>query len=209
MIGRLRGTLVGREGTELLIDVGGVGYEVNCSTYTAATLPELGAPLTLRIFTHALESKITLYGFGSGQERELFDLLITVKNVGPSSAMGILSGGASPEDLARLIAAKNSAALTKIKGVGKKTAELIGVELHEKAELALLTWGASGVIAPSSSSEPVRTSQRLPILDDVAGALVQLGWRSVEADKAVADLAVAPTDTIESLLRHALRSMPR
>jgi holliday junction DNA helicase RuvA len=209
VIGRLRGTLAERRDTVVIIDCGGVGYEVTVSAYTGASLPGVGEPVTLRVFTHALENKIALYGFFSSHERKLFDLLITVKNVGPSSAMGILSGGAAPPEIARMIAAGEVAGITKIKGVGKKTAELLVVELREKCEMLLLTWGAAGELAGAAMVAPPPVPTRPPILDDVASALVGLGWRPAEADKAVAELEVGPEAQLEALLRQALRGMQR
>ena len=148
MIGQLRGTLAARlANNHVIVDCGGVGYEVACSGYTLAALPEVDLPVTLRVFTHAQENKIALYGFATAAERELFDHLITVKNVGPSTAMAILSGGAEPRTIAELIAKEDTAGLTKIKGVGKKTAELLVVELREKCELLLLSWNAAGAVS--------------------------------------------------------------
>jgi Holliday junction DNA helicase RuvA len=153
MIGQLRGTLAARlPNNHVIVDCGGVGYEVACSGYTLAALPEVDAPVTLRVFTHAQENKIALYGFFTTAERELFDYLITVKNVGPSTAMAILSGGAEPRAIAELIAKEDTAGLTKIKGVGKKTAELLVVELREKCELLLLSWNAAGGPRPVACS---------------------------------------------------------
>jgi holliday junction DNA helicase RuvA len=209
MIGRLRGTLVEQEDTEVIIDCGGVGYEVTVSTHTLMSLPAVGEPVTLRIFNHALENKVALYGFSSTFERHLFDLLITVKKVGPSSAMGILSAGPAPQEVAAMIASEQITQLTRLRGIGKKTAEMLVVELREKCELLLASWQAAGharmvpaVVAPSKPSRP-------PILEEVAGALLQLGWRSAEVDKVIADLSVDADASLESLLRQALRSMPR
>src|SRR4029077_11606336 len=92
----------------VVVDCGGVGYEVTCSGYTLAQLPPDGERVMLRIFTHAPENKIALFGFADAQERALFDLLITVKNVGPSTAIAIL-GGATPRDIAGLIAREDVA----------------------------------------------------------------------------------------------------
>lgn len=211
MIGRLRGILVEQDDTCIVVECGGVGYEVLVSTHTLLTLPATGQEVTLRVFTHMLESKITLYGFGSAFERDLFDLLITVKKVGPSSAVGILSGGSGPVEIAQLIADGNLGLLTKIRGVGKKTAEMLVVELREKCQDLLARTGASGGAAtrPAAPVAPARESTRGPLLDEVAAALVQLGWRPAEADKAVAELAVDEHTSLESLLRQALRSMPR
>lgn len=212
MIARLRGTLIEKSSDGIVLDCGGVGYDVGISAMTFAALPAEGAEVALRVFTHAQENRIALYGFATAEERQLFDLLITVKNVGPATAVAILSGSSSPQVLARLIAAGDLAGLVRIKGVGKKTADLMIVELKEKTEWLLATWGAGGAeVAPSSM--PSRTAAtrapRAPILDDVASALVNLGWRPAEVEKVVVRLDSASGATIESLLREALRSMPR
>lgn len=211
MIGRLRGTLVEQDDSSVIIECGGVGYEVQVSTHTLIALPPVGEEVTLRVFTHMLESRITLYGFGSLLERDLFDLLITVKKVGPASAVGILSGGAAPENIARMIAQGELGMLTKLRGVGKKTAEMLVVELREKCEALLLLRqpGRTGArIVPAVT--PARSAPDRPaILDEVAMALVQLGWRPAEADKAVADLELSEGITLETLIRQALRAMPR
>jgi Holliday junction DNA helicase RuvA len=200
MIGRLHGTLVDRAGTRVIVDCAGVGYLVSCSGYTLAGLPPLGETVTLLIHTAVRETEIALYGFGSRQERELFDLLITVKNVGPSSAVGILSGGHGPRDVAGLIAREDVAGLTRIKGVGKKTAELLVVELRERCELLVLTWTADGEVRPAAASAGAVRAPRVarhPMLDEVAGALVGLGWRPAEVDQALGELAVEPGASLE------------
>jgi holliday junction DNA helicase RuvA len=210
MIGRLQGTLIDRAGTRVIVDCGGVGYEVVCSGYTLAGLPAAGEPVTLLVHTAVRENEIALYGFGSAQERALFDHLITVKNVGPSSAIAILSAGHGPREVAALIAGDDVAGLTRIKGVGKKTAELLVVELRDKCELLLLTWTADGELRPAAApGRAARPARRHPMLDEVALALVGLGWRPTEVDKAVDTLAVEQGATLEVLLRQALRSMPR
>jgi Holliday junction DNA helicase RuvA len=210
MIGRLHGTVVDRAGSRVIVDCGGVGYEVLCSGHTLATLPAGDAPVTLLIHTAVRETEIALFGFGSAQERALFDLLITVKNVGPSSAVGMLSSGHEPRSLAELIARGDVTGLTRLKGVGRKTAELLVVELRERCEQLLLAWTADGALRPAAApAGAARARGRHPMLDEVAAALVALGWRPVEADQAVAELAVGEGATLEALLRQALRSMPR
>ena len=209
MIGRLQGILVERDGNHVIVDVGGVGYLVACSGYTLGQLPEGGQPVTLRVFTHAQENKIALYGFLTGPERALFDHLITVKNVGPASAMAILSGGADPRAIAELIAREDVAGLVKIKGVGKKTAELLVVELREKCEMLLVTWNASGEARSVARPTSAVRSPRDRMLDEVASALAAMGWKPAEAEAVVAELEVTPGITMEALLRQALRSMPR
>ncbi len=207
MIARLSGTLVDRDGAEVVIDCGGVGYEVTCSAYTLAQVPAVGERVTLRVFTQAQENKISLYGFIDAAERALFDLLITVKNVGPSTASAILSGS-SPRDLAELIAKGDVAGLTRIRGVGKKTSELLVVELRDKCEMLLLGWNAEGVVRPVAA-QAGGSRAHSPLRAEVISALIGLGWRSSEAEAALADIPSTPQDTLEGLLRQALRSMPR
>ena len=208
MIARLEGTLV-RDGEHVIVDCAGVGYEVLCSAYTLAALPSHGERVVLRVYTQMRETAIALYGFADQAERALFDLLITVKNVGPSTAIAIL-GGSTPRDIAALIAREDVAGLTRIKGIGKKTAELLVVELHEKCEIMLLSWTAEGGVRPVATSTGVpRVKGRHGMLDEVASALVGMGWRPAEADAAVGDLAVNADVTFETLLRQVLRSMPR
>lgn len=216
MIARLEGTLVERllptasGNIHVVIDCHGVGYDVIVSSYTLGSLPADGERVTLRIFTHATENKLALFGFIDLQERTLFDALITVKNVGPSTAIAILSGS-NPREIASLVGEEDVPGLTRIKGVGKKTAELIVVELHEKCREMLLAWDASGglrVVALPAGAARGR-SKRHPLVDEVAMALVGMGWRPAEAEQAVVDLPITAESTTEQLLRHALRSMPR
>jgi len=209
MIARLRGTLIERTGVDVVVECAGVGYAVRCSTYTQARLPAIGEPVTLRIYTSASENQLTLFGFGDAQERAVFDLLITVKNVGPTTALGILSGGSTPRDIAALVARDDVAGLTRIKGVGKKTAELLVVEIREKCELMLLSWSADGEPRPAVRPSATARPRMHPMLDEVATALIGMGWRPSEVDQAVAELTVDAGSTLESLLRQALRGMPR
>jgi len=206
VIARLEGVLADREGTHIVLDCNGVGYDVVCSGYTLAALPAGGERVALRVFTHAQENRIALYGFIDAAERQVFDLLITVKNVGPSTAIAILSGS-SPREIAEMVAREDVVGLTRIKGVGKKTAEMIVVELHEKCEMILLSWAADGT--PRAVVKPKAAPKRPPMLDEVASALVGMGWRPNEADAAVAELVIEQSSSLEGLLRQALRSMPR
>jgi Holliday junction DNA helicase RuvA len=209
VIARLRGTLVERHPDGTVVECSGVGYDVTVSAVTHAALPEIGGEVTLRVFTHVQESRIALYGFATAEERQLFDLLVTVKNVGPATAIHILSGS-PPHELARTIAAGDIAALVRIKGVGKKTADLMVVELKEKCEYLLATWRAGGAsIAPAAPPPQARKEARPQVLEDVFSALVNLGWRPAEVEKTVARLDVEPAASFDALLREALRAMPR
>jgi Holliday junction DNA helicase RuvA len=210
MISRLEGVLV-RDGEHVIVDCNGVGYEVTCSAYTMAALPSHGERVVLKVYTQLRETALALFGFIDAHERDLFDLLITVKNVGPSTAIAILSG-AGPRDIAALIAREDVPGLTKIKGIGKKTAELLVVELREKCELMVLSWNAVGGIKPvAAHAGSIRTAKvtRHPMLGEVMTALINMGWRPAEAEAVVAELPVEDGVTIEALLRQALRGMPR
>lgn len=214
MIARLEGTLI-RDDEHVVVDCGGVGYEVTCSAYTLAALPASGDRVVLRVFTQVRETEIALFGFIDPQERGLFDLLITVKNVGPSTAIAILSGS-TPRDIASLIAREDVVGLTRIKGIGKKTAELLVVELRDKCELLLLAWSAAGdggvrpVAIPAGAARPRSGAPlRSPLVGEVMTALVSMGWRPAEAEAAVSELQVGDNASLESLLRQALRNMPR
>ena len=127
---------------------------------------------------------------------------------GPSTAIAMLSGS-TPRDLAQMIGEEDVAGLTRIKGVGKKTAELTVVELHEKCAELALSWDASGGLRPVASPSPRGRLKRHPMLDEVSMALVGLGWRPAEAEQVVGNLPVPPDATLDQLLRQALRSMPR
>jgi Holliday junction DNA helicase RuvA len=208
MIARLDGTLLERDPPHVIVECHGVGYDVTCSAHTLAALPADGERVALRVYTQAQETKLALYGFIDAQERALFDQLIKVKNVGPSTAIAMLSG-TSPRELAQLIAREDVVGLTKIKGIGKKTAELLVVELHERCAELVLAWDASGslrtIALPTGSARRAKN----PMLSELMGALVGMGWRPQEAEAALAELPVPPGATIEQLLRDALRSMPR
>ncbi|HEY0253890.1 MAG TPA: Holliday junction branch migration protein RuvA, partial [Kofleriaceae bacterium] len=208
MISRLSGVLIEREhagnAPHVTVDCNGVGYDVIVSLYTHGALPAAGEPVVLKIFTHATENRLALFGFLEATERELFDLLITVKNVGPSTAIAILSGS-SPHNIAELISRQDVPGLTKIKGVGKKTAELLAVELHEKcAELVVHHKLGTALHTPIITKRNRSTGN--PMVDEVRLALVGLGWSPNEAEAAVIELSVSAEATTESLLRQALRS---
>ncbi len=204
MIGSVSGILLERDGGTLLVECHGVGYLVTVSAHTLARLPPTGEKIRLWTHTQTSENKMSLYGFIEKPEKNLFHLLITVKNVGPSSAMAMLSAGAGPADIAVLIRDKKTASLTKLKGVGKKTADMLVVELQTKCEQLLLEWQHTGT--PSSATA---AALEQGVSQEVVEALVSMGWRSAAAEAVVSDLDVAPDASLEIVLREALRHMSR
>src|SRR3954462_7787067 len=131
MIGRLAGTVLEKHPNRIIVDVNGVGYELLVPLSTFYGLGEAGAPVTLRVHTHVREDLIALYGFASELEQDLFERLISISGIGPKLALAVLSG-IDPSDLVRAIRSQDVARLTRIPGVGKKTAERIGLELKDR-----------------------------------------------------------------------------
>jgi Holliday junction DNA helicase RuvA len=176
MIGHLRGTVLEKHPNEVVIEAGGVGYEVQIpiSTYTA--LPENGAAVSLRIYTHVREDTLALFGFATSQEKAVFEQLISVSGIGPSLAIKVLSGLATA-DLVAAIRGGDVVQLIRIPGVGKKTAERIILELKDKM-VAVDATGKTAVAA--------ETSQAFSALDrDVLSALENLGCSRAAAEEAV------------------------
>ena len=212
MIARLRGVLVEREqdgaSGRVVVECAGVGYEVTVSLATLEALPADGDEVVLRIHTQASENRVALFGFSRREERQLFDAMVTVQNVGPRTAVEMLSGAKSPQHMANMIAEGDTKALTALKGVGKKTADMLVAKLRDRCELMLASWRAAG-LAPAAMATDTSAPTDAPLLEDVALALANLGWRSAEVQKVVDELEVPPGATVEVLLRDALRAMPR
>jgi Holliday junction DNA helicase RuvA len=196
MIGRLSGTLVEVYPDRVLLDAGGVGYDVAIPLGTFTALPSAGHKATLFIHTHVREDAIQLFGFVSKQEKLVFETLLSVSGIGPKVALAILSGLPLPE-LVGAIAAQNARLLSSIPGVGKKLAERLGVELKEK--MAAFGFGE----APAKGG---RTS----VTDDAIAALKNLGYKAAQAEAAVTSAArkVAVQD-LNALLEAALKSLAR
>jgi holliday junction DNA helicase RuvA len=166
VIARLRGKLAEKEPARVVIDVGGVGYEVFIPTTTFTAMPNAGAEVSLDIHTHVREDALSLYGFSSRQERRVFERLISISGIGPKLAVTILSGG-SVDGLVGAIRRGDLARLTSIPGVGKKTAERIVVELKDKLQ--------------EFTEEPAK-----PVVEtDVLSALENLGYSRPMAEAAV------------------------
>ena len=195
MIGFLRGVLLHKSPQELLLDVSGVGYRVLVPISTFCRLGDQGAQAQLLIHTHVREDQLILYGFATPAELELFEKLISVSGVGPKVALGVLSG-IEVEDLVQAIRGNDVARLTRVPGVGKKTAERLILEL--KYKIAALHGGTAEPQAPS------------PKRSDLLSALANLGYSSAEADRAATEvLRLHPDASLGDLLRDALRVISR
>jgi Holliday junction DNA helicase RuvA len=204
LIGRLTGQIVedAADGT-LIVDVGGVGYELLAPLGTAGRAPPDGSgAVTLWVHTHLREDALLLYGFASRDDRAAFRTLISVSGVGPKIAVSILSV-LSAGELAAVVTRREGGRLTAIPGVGKKTAERLVLELKDK----LLAPPTAGVPPPA----PVRrASGGDPKADMLHGTLTRLGWRPVEADRAVAALGErVASDPMADLVREALSLLSR
>jgi len=194
VIARLTGTVVEKEPERAVVDVGGVGYLVHLSAATSASIPGAGGKVTLRTFMNVKQDGIDLFGFATEDEESVFRALIEVKGVGPRAAQNILSG-IEPRDLAQAIAQGDVARLTKVPGVGKKTAERLVVELKEK--LAVLARAAGPAARPGGG-----------ILDQLEQALVNLGYKPVQAQQAVETLRdETEGKPLDELLREALKRL--
>jgi Holliday junction DNA helicase RuvA len=195
MIGLLRGRLLEKRPNQVILDVGGVGYLVAVPLSTFAALGELHAEVTLLIHTHVREDALALYGFLSAREKHFFELLLGASGVGPSLALKILSG-MNVEDLVPAIRTGDLVRLTRIPGVGRKTAERIIVELKDRLEAI-----AKEVDKPAAPSPAGAEA-------DVQSALVNLGYDERTVDKAVSE-AKRETGTMnfEKLLRVALAAL--
>lgn len=197
MIGRLVGKVISIEDSTLTLDVSGVGYEVQIPAGTLGRLPspDPTGPVTLCVHTHVREEALELFGFASSTERAVFRLLIATPNVGPKSALGILSS-LPPPDLAAAVADRDLARLTSISGVGKKTAERLVLELREKLpRLGPLRTSGKAAAAPRDEGD----SKRL------LGALTNMGYRQAEAERAVVALGDrVGNESLSDLLKAAL-----
>jgi Holliday junction DNA helicase RuvA len=196
VIARLAGVLLQKRADSVVVDVGGVGYRVFLSLQSSAKLPAEGGRVQLRTYTHVREDALQLFGFASAEEEQLFLLLIGVSGVGPRLASTILSGMPALE-LARAITGNELARLTKIAGVGKKTAERLVVELKDK--LVKLGFGAGKQGEPPAGAD-----------GELVSALLNLGYRQAEAERAARSASKArPGAPLEDQLREALGSLAR
>ena len=194
MIGRLRGILISKQPPWLLVEVGGVGYELEAPMSTIYDLPQTGKEVTLLTHYAVKEDSVALYGFLPESERALFRNLLKVSGIGAKISLAVLSG-VSTQDFARLVQAGDVVALTKIPGIGKKTAERIIVELRDR--LDGLGTHVSGLA--SASSAPLDPAAEATV------ALQQLGYKPAEVTRLVQKVA-AQGDSAETIIRKALRA---
>lgn len=206
MIAHLSGTLLTKEPNSVIVDVSGVGYEVNIPLSTFYELENEGSIVKLRIYTHVKEDALQLYGFKTARERELFVNFISVSGIGPKLGIALLSG-MSADELVASIKNNNLARLTLIPGVGRKTAERLIVDLREKmtalAASQVAVDGDTGPEAQIPSSEDDVRSQAL-------SGLLNLGYQKSAAEKAIDSVLREDGElTVESVLRRGLRKLAR
>jgi holliday junction DNA helicase RuvA len=198
VIAQLRGRILEKQPNRIVVDVGGVGYDVFVPLSTFYGLGEPGSDIALRIHTHVREDIIALYGFRTVLEQDLFERLIGVSGIGPKVAMGVLSG-IEPLELLRAIEHADVARLTAIPGVGRKTSERIVVELKDRLPRVAAADAGIEVEAPPSA-----------VRDDVLSALVNLGYHRPLAEKAVtAAIKAMPDGGFERTLKQALRELAK
>ena len=206
MISHLSGTLLAKHATSVIVDVGGVGYEVTIPVTTFYDLGEPNSPVRLNVYTHVREDALQLFGFRTLRERELFTLLISVSGIGPKSAVAMLSG-MSADEIVMAIRTNNYARLTSIPGVGRKTAERLVIELRDKmtalSSPALEEELAAGATPSAAASEDA-------LREEALSALLNLGFQKATAEKAITRALEEGGDiTVELVLRRSLRTLSK
>ena len=197
MIALLTGKIAHKSPEYIILDVNGVGYRVQIPFSTYYELPEGGAEISLNIYTHVKEDAISLYGFRTADEKLFFQLLISVSGIGPKLGKDILSN-IQVTDLAAAITRGDLARLSAVPGIGKKTAERLVLELKDK--VAKLEF--AGSVAGGESLAPAAG-----IEEDVASALINLGYKEAVVKKALAELRISPDDSMEQVLKQALKAL--
>ncbi len=194
MIAHLRGRLIAKHPNQAIVEAGGVGYDVSITIPTFSDLPAAGAEVALHIHTHVREDTIALYGFLRAEERQLFEKLLQVSGIGPKLAITILSGMPTPEMVAA-IRSGDVARLTRIPGIGKKTAERMVLELRDKLE---------------AFAEAPGVAVATPVEEDVVSALVNLGYQRAAAERALAAARHnGKAASFEGLFREALSGLSK
>ena len=199
MIARLSGVLIQKSVTQCVVDVHGAGYRVIVPLSTFYELPEAGQPVVLHVHTHVREDAISLFGFHTEEEREVFQLMISVSGIGPKLAVNVLSG-ISAEEWVRAVSVEDLKRLTGIPGVGRKTAERMILELKDKA----VKLGSEAMPAGTAA---VRTDDQAK--EDALSALVNLGYKGSAAKDTVERIVKEASEhlSLDQLLKKALRTM--
>jgi len=196
MIAHLRGNLLVKHPNQAIIETGGVGYDVTISVPTFSDLPAIGVEVSLHIHTHVREDQIALYGFFRAAEKQLFEKLLTVSGIGPKLAITILSGMAADEMIGA-IRGNDVARLTRIPGIGRKTAERMVLELRDKLPAH-----------PSDHEEVIPPIT--PVEEDVLSALLNLGYQRGPAEKALAAASkTGKARSFDSLFREAMGGLSK
>lgn len=198
MIAQLRGRVLEKHPNRLIVDVAGVGYELQVPLSTFYVAGDPGAEIVLRVHTHVREDQLALFGFATPIELAMFEKLIAVSGIGPKLALAVLSG-IEPRDLAAAIQRNDFVRLTAIPGVGRKTAERICVELRDRLPKAMMATTVPGAVPSAADS----------LRDDLVSALVNLGYHHPAIDKALDTADPAPDARFEDVLRIALKRLSR
>ena len=206
MIAHLNGRLLSKEPNSVIVDVSGVGYEVNIPLSTFYELESEGGNVQLRIYTHVKEDALQLYGFKTERERKLFVNFISVSGIGPKLGIALLSG-MTADELINSIKSNNLARLTLIPGVGRKTAERLIVDLREK--MTALAASQVSEDAGTLAEAPIRSSED-DVRSQALSGLLNLGYQKSAAEKAIDSvLSEDGEQTVESVLRRGLRKLAR
>lgn len=202
MIAHLSGTLHSKHPNQVIVDVSGVGYEVNIPLSTYYDLADTGSNVQLRIYTHVKEDALQLYGFKTARERELFINFISVSGIGPRLGIALLSN-MNADELIQSIKNNNLARLTSIPGIGRKTAERLVVDLREK----MTQLSVDHIDETPAQPEIVETSED-SVRSEALSGLLNLGYQKGSAEKAIdAALSEGGDVTVESILKRSLRKM--
>ncbi len=205
MIAHLSGTLLAKHATSVILEVGGVGYEVTIPVTTFYDLGETNAPVRLQIYTHVREEALQLFGFRTLRERELFTLLISVSGIGPKSAVAMLSG-MSADEIVTAIRQSNYARITSIPGVGRKTAERLVIELRDK----MASLSGPALEEQIAAGGPTAAQSEDALREDTLAALLQLGFPKPAAEKAMTNAMQEGGElSVETLLRRSLRQLSK
>jgi Holliday junction DNA helicase RuvA len=193
MIAHLRGKLLAKHPNQAIVETAGVGYDVTISVPTFSDLPTIGGDVALHIHTHVREDMIALYGFMRSAEKKLFEKLITVSGIGPKLAITILSGMAADE-MVNTLRGNDIARLTRIPGIGKKTAERMVLELRDK-------------LPPETHGEITTAPTLSPTEEDVLSALVNLGYQRAAAEKILS--SIPKNGQFDAMFRQALAGLSK